>query len=187
MTVIYNISPGFLQTYITYQGKTKLDPEEIFKRLSFEMGGDGKTITKDQLDSYINDAESKKIKVDKTKLSALKQIQNNWDTIAKGKDSISYGDIADYKALLFATVVGDFTATEIDDTKASATDAIYDYLADYLGRSSRDEVTKKDLTSYLNDLISNSKSEDDSNSDLIGALTNLIADTTVKSTVEAEI
>ncbi len=53
MTSIYNISPGFLIAYMTSQDKSELDMEKVFKRLSFEMGGDGKTITKDQLDNYL--------------------------------------------------------------------------------------------------------------------------------------
>lgn len=187
MSTIYNISPGFLQIYETYQGKAKLDPEEIFKRLSFEMGGDGKTITKKQLDSYIDKAKSGKISVDKNKLNALKQIQKNWDTIAGDKDSITYSDMGPYKALLLATVTGTFTETEIgDNTNPSIQDAIMDYLTDSLGLSDKKDITKFDLTSYLNELIQNS-SDEDNNSELIDNLTNIIATYSDPSTVEAEV
>jgi len=185
MTVIYNISPGFLQSYITYQGKEKLDPEEVFKSLSLEMGGDGKSITMDQLNSYIDKAESGSIDVDETKLKALKQIQKNWDNISKGKDSITYGDMEAYKSLLLATVAGTFTKTEINDSTSSIKDAIYDYLTDALGLSSSKDITETDLTSYLNELLTNT--EDNSNSELIATLTNMIASFSPLSTVETEI
>lgn len=186
MTEIYNISPGFLITYATYQGKKKIDMEEVFKRLSFEMGGDGKTITKKQLDSYISNAESGNIDVDESKLDALKMIQKNWDTISKGADSITYDNMKDYSSLLAATLIGNFTVTEINDSTASATDAIYDYLVDYLGLSSKDDVTKTDLTTYLNELVTTTSSGNETNSELIGTLTNMIASFTPTSTVEVE-
>lgn len=186
MTEIYNISPGFLQTCVTYQSKKELSMEEVFKRLSFEMGGDGTKITKDQLNNYINKAESGSIKVDEPKLNALKGIQENWDTISNGEDSITYENMKNYTTLLAATLTGNFTSTEIDDSKASINDAIYDYLVDYIGLSDKGEVKESDLTSYLNELISNDTSNSDANSELIGALTNLIATYSSDSTIEAE-
>lgn len=199
MTKIYSMSAGFLQNYITCQDKKNLDPEKIFKRLSFEMGGDGKTITKEELDNYISDAESGNIHVDKQKLDALKMIQKDWDTISNGKDSITYADMEKYKSLLFQTMGGNFTVTEIDDSASSShssssadeasssiNDAIFDYLTDYLNKSNKNEITKSDLSSYLNDLITGDSNGSDSNSELIAAVTNLISVTTSPSTVEAE-
>lgn len=186
MTSIYNINPGFLQTYMTYQGRDKLDMEEVFKRLSFEMGGDGKTISKSQLDNYINNAESNGRNVGNTKLGALKFIQKNWDTIAKGEDVITYDNLKDSQNLLAATLTSDFTETEVDEAETSLTDAIYDYLTDYLGLSSKNDVTKTDLTSYLNELISEQSGDSDANNELIGALTNMIDSSSYPSTIEAD-
>lgn len=196
MTSIYNISPGFLITYSTYQGKDKLNMEDVFKQLSFEMGGDGSSITKDQLNNYISKADSGDIQVDHSKLSALKIIQKNWDTISKGDNSISYDDMKDYSSLLAATLNGDFTKTEIDDSKSSMKDAIFDYLVDDLGLSSKDEVKKSDLSNYLNKIIANTSNinstetnsvdSNEADNELIGALTNLIATFSTNSTVEAQ-
>lgn len=185
MTDIYNISPGFLVTYMTYQGKDKIDMKEVFKRLSLEMGGDGETISKKQLDDYINKADSGDIKVDSSKLKALKKIQQGWDNISGGKDSISYEDIEKYPTLLAATLSGGFTVTEIQDSNEAMSDAIYDYLAHKLGLSSKDEVTETHLNDYLKELISTSQ-DSDTNNELIGALTNLIASSQKTTTVEKE-
>jgi len=187
MSTIYNISPGFLQSYTTIQSKKgNINMEEIFKSLSLEMGGDGSKITKDQLNKYIDKAESGNIKVDKKKLNALKEIQKNWDAISKGEDNITYGDFKDFPTLLAATLAGEFTATEVQDSTASMTDAIFDYLADELGVSDKSQITQSDLTSYLNDLITNASDENDSNGELIDAVTNLIATYSTDSTVETE-
>lgn len=200
MTKLYNISPGFLITYQAYAGKEKLDMEEVFKRLSFELGGDGKTINKKALDEYIAKADSGGIKVDKHKLKALKDIQKNWDEISQGKDNITYEDIKKYPTLLAQTLMGDFTEIELPDKKppeenekadeVSISDAIYDYLMDYLDLDNKDEIKKSDLENYLNELVTNSTEENDTNSELtgelIGALTNMIATYSPTSTVEAE-
>lgn len=183
MTTIYNVSPGFLVAYSTYQGKSKIKSEDIFKSLSLEMGGDGKTITKKQLDDYISKAESGNTNIDKSKLKALKNIQKHWDTIANGDDTLTYDEMKKYEHLLLATVIGDFTKTEIEDDESSTEDAIYDYLTDYLGLN---EITKSDLTNYLNDLMANSSKDDSSNNNLIDTLTNMIADFTPVSTIETE-
>lgn len=191
MTSIYNISPGFLITYSQYQGKDKLNMEEVFKQLSFEMGGDGGSITKDQLNNYISKADSGDIQVDHSKLSALKIIQKNWDTISKGDNSISYDDMKGYSSLLAATLSGNFTKTEIDDSKSSMKDAIFDYLVDDLGLSSKNEIKKSDLSDYLNKIIANTSNinsvdSNEADNELIGALTNLIATFSSNSTVEAQ-
>lgn len=186
MAEIYTMNAGFIQSYMTYQGKDKLDLKEVFKRLSLEMGGDGTKITKAQLDNYISKSESGSLDVDSKKLAALKKIQDNWDTISNGDGNITYDDMEKFSSLLSATIAGGFTVTKIEDSKSSIHDAIYDYLTDYLKLSSKDQITKSHLTSYLNDLITTSSDDNNSNTELIGALTNIIASHSPKSTIEAE-
>jgi len=186
MTKIYNISPGFLLAYRDSQGKTEIDLEEVFKKLSFEMGGDGKSITKDQLDTYIKKADSGSIRIDDSKLNALKKIQEHWDTISKGEDSITSEDMKDYSVLLLATMTGNFTETEIEDSKTSIQDSIYDFLMDYLHLTDKNDVKQSDLSNYLNELIADDASDNDSNSETIGVLTNMIASFSSSSTIETE-
>lgn len=189
MTEIYNISAGFLQICENYLGKKKLSSEDIFKRLSYEMGGDGKTITKKQLDDYIDKAEKGSVNVDSGKLKALKKIQNNWDNIAKGKDSITYDDMKGHEALLFATVIGTFTKTDIDDEQQSKiVDEVYDILKSYYKVSDNAELKKEDLVKYLNNIISKSSEEDDdTNSEIVGTLVNMISSFDQEKTVDVEI
>lgn len=206
MSTIYNISAGFLQSYVTFQSKKDMTLEEMFKRLSIEMGGDGKSITKEQLDDYIGKAESGSLSVGKEKLNALKTIQKNWDTISKGQDSITFDNLKDYPSILAATMTGGFDATEISDSPSALASAIKDYLVGLLGLKSSEDITKDDLTSYLNTLLSdksNTSSNDESgadlnsdqnsdlksdlNSEIIGTLTNMIATFDSAPTVEAEV
>lgn len=197
MTTIYNISAGFLQSYVTFQSKKDMTPEEMFKRLSVEMGGDGKSITKEQLDDYIGKAESGALSVGKEKLNALKTIQKNWDTISGGGDSITYDNLKDFPSILAATMTGGFTAEEISDSPSALASAIQDYLVNSLGLSSSEEITKDNLSSYLNSLLldesaSNKNSGEsaessDNNSEIIATLTNMIASFDSASTVEVNV
>lgn len=184
MSGICNITPGFLLSYVNVFSKADIKPEDIFKQLSLEMGGDGKTITKDQLDNYINKAESGDISITKQKLHALKQIQKNWNTISNGEDSIDYGDMDKYKTLLFATLGGGFEVSEDPNTKDNPSD-IYDLLMKNLGISTLDDATHTQLNDYLQTLLSKD-SNDDEIGDAIDSLINLMANKTNDSSVSLE-
>ena len=180
--MIHNISAGFIETYINFLGKEKLTTGEMFKRLSLEMGGDGKTITKKQLDEYIAKAESGDIKVGKKKLSALKQIQKNWDTISGGKDNITAGDMKDYSALLMATMTDAFSTTETDD---STQQNPYEVLLKSLGITDINDAKNSELKSYLNTLLSD-ESDDATITDTIDSIMNLMATRETNSTISAD-
>lgn len=186
MSSITNINPGFLQSYINFNSKTKLTIDEMFKRLSLEMGGDGKTITKDQLDSYIDKAEEHSIKISRQKLLALKQMQKNWDIISKGEDSISAGNLEGQEALLAATMADGFESVEIPDDLNSKVSEIHKYLLENLGISNIKNASDSQLNSYLQTLLSDD-SDDDAIGDAIDSLINLMAKRGISSNVNFEI
>lgn len=200
MSVIYNMSAGFLVTYIASKGDKGegISMEDIFKRLSVEMGGDGKSITKKQLDDYIKNAESGTIEVDESKLKALKNIQANWDNISHGKDQITFDDMKGFYILLAATMTGNFQRTEIEDKdknededKTSSQEKdVSDYLQKKYGLHSKDEIKKSHLDELLNDLLTQKNKNVDANSDLestlIDTVTHMIASYNKTSTVETE-
>lgn len=186
MSSISNINPGFLESYINFHSKTKLTTEEMFKRLSIEMGGDGSKITKSQLDSYIDKAESNSIKISREKLSALKQIQKNWDTISNGEDSISADNMKGHETLLAAAMADGFESIEIPDESNSIVSEIYKYLLENLGISNLQEASDSDLNSYLQTLLSKD-SDDDAIGDAIDSLINLMAQRGIASNVDLEV
>lgn len=185
MSRICNITPGFLLSYIEVFSKPGIKPEDIFKRLSLEMGGDGKTITKSQLDNYISKAKSGDISITKEKLHALMQIQRNWDTISNGEDSIDYSDMEKYKTLLFATLGGGFEVSEDTDIEENPID-IYKLLKANLGISDLDKATNEELNNHLKTLLSKTSSDDEIG-DTIDSIINLMADKTNESSVNLEV
>ena len=189
MTKIYNISPGFLQVCENYLGKKDITPQEVFKRLSLEIGGDGKSITKKQLDNYIAKADAGLINIDKPRLNALKQIQKQWDNISQDGEQITYEDIKSkgFEVLLMATVAGTFTETEVDnDDKESMIESIYKKLMDTLELLNKEDIKKSDLENYLNKVISDTTQDDGSKTEEISVLTNMIASYSNNSTIEKE-
>lgn len=197
MTKIYNMSAGFMLTYMTCQDEKNLDLEKVFKRLSFEMGGDGKTITKEQIDDYIKKADKGLIKVDKSKLKAIKQIQKNWETVAGGDDTLTFEEIKKYSTLLMATLTGNFEVMEVEDSDSK--DSIYDFLMECLDLPNKESITKDDLTAFLNKILSENPllealdGEDDEvssedyfgfTSNIVDSITNMIADFSSVSTIE---
>lgn len=185
MSSISNINLGFLESYINFHSKTKLTTEDMFKSLSIEMGGDGKAITKSQLDSYIDKAESGSIKIGKQKLSALKQIQKNWDTISKGEDSISVSNMEGREMLLASAMVDGFESIDIADGKNNFISDIHKYLLENLGISDLKKVSNADLNSYLHTLLSDD-SDDDAIGDAIDSLINLMAEYGISSNIDLE-
>lgn len=186
MSSVSNINPGFLQSYINFHSKVKLTIDEMFKRLSLEMGGDGKTITKSQLDSYIEKAEKHSIKISRKKLLALKQIQKNWGTLSKGEDSINTGNLEGHEALLAATMADGFESVEISDNLNSKVSEIYKYLFENLGISDLKDTPDSELNSYLQALLSED-SDDDAIGDAIDSLINLMAERGISSNVDLEV
>ena len=190
MSGIQSISPSLLKSYINYQSKKELTTQNMFQMLSIELGGDGETITKKQLDNYIKSAKDGQIKISKAELSALTTFQEKWDTISGGKDSIKFGDMGNYTTLLVTIVTnGISSAADSGSSEASmsTTEEIYAYLMDSALKSSAGDNTTAGATSLLQTLLSGTtNTKDDANSELIATLVNFIADSKSSSTVSAQ-
>lgn len=185
--MVCNVSSGMILGYIVTHGKHKVTLEEMFKRLSVQMGGDGKTISKKQLDAYINKAESGNIKISSSELKALKKLQAKWDDISKGKDTISFADMKGFSVLLMNIYVSSFQSSDDKDDDDSKNE-FKAYIKQTLGISDNKAVDKSDLEAKLKSLLSD-KTSDDSNGDLVDALTNMIAvhDSNANSTISEEV
>ncbi|MDD3012678.1 MAG: hypothetical protein PHC34_03135 [Candidatus Gastranaerophilales bacterium] len=135
--------------------------EEMFKKLTEEVGGDGTSITKDDLNSYISELESDSTSNDKGKLGFLKQLASNFDKVSGGKDSITADDLKSGMEYLKppSGAQGGF--------KLSAAD-IFSNLSSKVGTDDKG-ITKDDLQTYLKKL-QNSGSSDTKETELISKL-----------------
>lgn len=188
MTSISGLSSSLLNSYEKFQSyKNELTTENMFQMLSVEVGGDGETITKDQLDSYIESAKNGDIKISNQEIKALTTIQDNWNTIAGSKDaeSISFTNMKDQSQLLLSAVTGGSSLSSSSDSgSSSASDSVDDYIVSQTLGTSND---KSNATSLLKTLLTGNTDEaDDANAGLIATLTNIIADYESASSVEME-
>lgn len=194
MTTINGISKdNLLGNYLNSTSNKNLNAKEIFKELSLDVGGDGKTITKKQLDSYIEKVtEAKASKTDTTtvsdeELNGLKTLQKNWDKIADGSDKIGFSNVsaAGFKSALTEMDSAD-KKVDMSQFKVTSKKDIDDYLMNSaLSFSVKDSET--DAKSMLKRLLTGSTDEnDDFNANTIAKLTNMIESYKTKSTIEEE-
>lgn len=187
--MVNNISSKLTQNYIPSLPKDETKTQEAFKDLSLAMGGDGNSIKKIQLDNYIQKADSNSIKVEEPKISALKELQNNWNKVSNNKDSINFSNMANFTNFTPLLTTGSASTTtpapasvtaavHTEKSASSSTSSnfnLYNYLGEMTGASNSNGVTKTELTSYLKDLIVGDSADSD-NSNEIALVTNLIAD-----------
>lgn len=190
-------SSSLTASYLNSTSNAKVDPKKVFQELSIDMGGDGKAITKKQLDSYITKAKAAKSGKEDTsgisdnELKGLETMQKNWDKISKGSDSITYSNMssAANKSILTSMDTADKTTT-IDKSKEAKdfTKTINDYIVNSALNTNTNTSSSNNAQSVLKTLLTGTTDEnDDSNAELIAKLTNIIADSKkAKSTVETE-
>lgn len=177
--------------YFTSTSPEDADAKTIFTNLSIDVGGDGKTITKKQLDSYIDNIKDKKISVPEEELNALNKLKDNWDSIADGGDKINYFDISvkGYKNTLLSMAPDDSGKTiDMSEDAADFTTKINNFLIASALKGLPDESSKTNTySSMLKTLLTGTTDEnDDANADLIGTLINLIAEAQSNSTINIE-
>lgn len=194
MSTINGISKeNLLGNYLNSTSNKKLNAKEIFKELSLDVGGDGKTIAKKDLDSYIEKVtEAKASKTDTTtvsdeELTGLKTLQKNWDKISYGGDEISFSNVSasGFKSTLVEMDSAD-KKVDLSKYKVTSKQDIDDYLMNSaLSFSVKDSETG--AKSMLKRLLSGTTDEnDDFNANTIARLTNMIEGYKTKSTIETE-
>lgn len=203
MSTINGISQtSRLADYLDSTSNSNLDSKEIFKKLSIDVGGDGKTITEDQLNNYIKKTEDAKAaysaqKTDEdtsgisdTELEGLKTLQKNWDKISNGGDKITYANISasGYKDTLTGMDEADTSSVDVESLQEDYNQSLQD-INDYLMSSALKTSTSSSsgAKSLLNTLLTGTTDEnDDSNADMIAKLVNLLEDFKSTSTIETE-
>lgn len=184
------LSNTSLQRYLKSTDASEMDEKTIFSKISMDMGGDGKSITKNQLDSYITSAKKGEVSISKDELESLKTLQEDWDDIAgEDAESMTYYSVSKSGSDALSSLIPDEEESSSDLRKVTADYTIAAYSkvvnAAFGGLSPGNTESKSGLSSLLNTLLSGNTDEyDDANANLIANLTNLLA--TSNSTTEVE-
>lgn len=179
-----------LKRYLDSTSSEKVDAKTVFNKLSIDVGGDGKTISKDDLDSYIKEANSGKVKISKEELSGLKELQSDWGEIAGKQSSITYNNVvaAGHKDTLTSMAPeAQNNTVDVSSMTASSMANINDYLTQSALSFSPNSSPKANYSSMLNTLLTGTTDvNDEANADMIAKLTDLIARTQKISTIDKE-
>lgn len=135
--------------------KSPMSASDIFSKLTQELGGDGKTITKDELKTYMSKVESDTTgQYDKKELGFLNQLYNNWDKISGGSNSITENNIESGINYLKPS---HHTHSRSSDSMPSD---LFSSLSEAVGADSNG-ISKDELSTYLKKLLSESTSASD--------------------------
>lgn len=167
--------------------------DEVFGVLSKKLGADGTNITKDQVESYINNAQKDPTKkADKKTLDYLTKLLTHWNKFSGGKDAITQQDLkSDINYLQFqakglnsnqsnAGILISYGSSNSDSDAfkygkggAVILSTSFDSLVAAIGAVGG-KISKNQLVSYLRQLTSNSSQDPDNNQE-IALVKNLIA------------
>ena len=102
--MINGISSGQMLKLQNFSGGRKLTTEKMFGMISIQLGGDGKTITRNQLQQYIQKADDGLINCSSKQLKAFKLLDDNWKDLFGDSDSITARDF-NKAAGIFAQII----------------------------------------------------------------------------------
>lgn len=177
-----------LGRYFNSVPSEKANPKDIFRSLSLDVGGDGKSITKNQLDKYVDKAEDGKVNIPDKELSALQKLQDDWKKVADGGDKITYANVSasGYTDTLKSMAPDTKKTNDVSgDFESSLTDIKNQLISSALGNSTNSPSNS--YSAMLKTLLSGTTDKnDDANAESIAVLTNLIANSKSSSTIETE-
>ena len=176
-----------LGRYLNSTSSDDVSAKKIFEKLSIDLGGGGKTITKDQLGDYIEQAEDEEGSIPDEELDVLNELYDNWDKAADGEDEITYSRLVStgYKENLLSVVPEeDDSASESlqDDFNESTIAAYSKVLNSALGGLSTGDDDEDSQFSLIKTLLSLEENDDDSSKDLLKTLLS----SNITSTLELE-
>lgn len=102
--MINGISSGQMLKLQNFSGSRKLTTEKMFGMISIQLGGDGRTINRTQLQQYIQKADDGLINCSSKQLKAFKLLDDNWKDLFGDTDSITAKDF-NKAAGIFAQII----------------------------------------------------------------------------------
>ncbi len=177
--MISTITSGTMLNMYKYGSPTKqIDQKQVFANVSIMVGGDGSSISKAQLKSYIDKASNGMVKVSRQQLQAMKSMYSQWDnTFGKDRDTISFEDFNKAAHLFYQIAM---TSNEEDENERFSrqmrekAEAKMKELTEKITGDKEKTPTLEQIQEYLKKLIENN--ENDKNSEEIAYVINLMED-----------
>ncbi len=90
--MINGVSSGQILKLQNFGGTRKLTTDKIFGMISIQLGGDGRSISRENLKQYIQKADDGLINCSEKQLKAFKLLDENWKDLFGDTDSITARD-----------------------------------------------------------------------------------------------
>ena len=90
--MINGVSSGQILRLQNFGGTRKLTTDKIFGMISIQLGGDGRSISRENLKQYIQKADDGLINCSEKQLKAFKLLYENWKDLFGDTDSITARD-----------------------------------------------------------------------------------------------
>ena len=90
--MINGVSSGQILRLQNFGGTRKLTTDKIFGMISIQLGGDGRSISRENLKQYIQKADDGLINCSEKQLKAFKLLDENWKDLFGDTDSIMARD-----------------------------------------------------------------------------------------------
>lgn len=90
--MINGVSSGQILKLQNFGGTRKLTTDKIFGMISIQLGGDGRSISRENLKQYIQKADDGLINCSEKQLKAFKLLDENWKDFFGDTDSITARD-----------------------------------------------------------------------------------------------
>lgn len=177
--MISTITSGMMLNMYRYGSPTKqVDQRQVFANVSIMVGGDGTSISKSQLKSFIDKASTGAVKVSDNQMKALKSMYSSWDDLfGKDTDSISVDDFNKAPQLFYQVAM---SSNEEDNNErflreiCEKAEKYRKEIAEKINGDENKEPTVEQLHEYLKELINLDK--EDENAEEIAYVINLMED-----------
>ncbi|MBR1680994.1 hypothetical protein IJ707_04300 [bacterium] len=175
--MISTITSGMMLNMYKYGSPTKqIDQRQVFASVSIMVGGDGRSISKSQLKSFIDKASNGSVRVSDTQLRALKSMYSSWnDLFGKDTDAITVDDFNKAPYLFYQVAMSSNEEDENEKFAREMREKAEKYrkeLSEKINGDDSKTPTLEQLQEYLNELIS--KNDEENNDDEIAKVTNII-------------
>lgn len=177
--MVKGITTGLMLSMHNFGGGKKLEINKVFAGISVTVGGDGKSITRNQLQTFIKKVEMgvNEVKISQKQFKAYKLLDSSWETLFGDKDAITAQDFEKAIGIFTDLIINneeDENVEFIEELKEKAKKRLEE-LSEKINGDKDKKPTVEQLKEYLSELIS--KNEDNKNDEEIALVTNLIAET----------
>lgn len=175
--MVYGISSGdFSDMKNSNKNAKKIIMNEFFASSSVLMGGNGKSLTKENLKEFVSKPELYPNNLTESQTNSFKKLYEMWSELYNDKESINSNEFFKAEKLFNSIMNGEDAQKVIEYTQDNndRRNKNLRYLAEKINGNEDKPLTADKLKNYLGKLIENN--DEENNDEEIAFITNVLAD-----------